>query len=179
MPRRRRPVAAADPPPTAAPGTTLLAGQVLGGFGNHPPLTYIQVKLAAEGNQPAGAPIDVEAKDGYFTIQGLQAGRHYQLIARAKDGEHNLAGVAWATPPNPRLVIRLSEGFQTPDTPPLPPPPLWPGVGRRGKCHRAVGWQYGPSRRRDTAAVLADATAARPVLGSGATPVIQPLRRQS
>jgi len=120
------PVASAEPAPTA--NTSLLAGQVLGGFGSHPPLTYIQVKLAPEANQPAAAPIDVEAsKDGYFTIQGLQPGRHYQLIARAKDGDHRLAGVAYATPPNPRLVIRLSESFQNADTPPIPPSPTWPG----------------------------------------------------
>lgn len=132
------PFAPSNPPVAAAPASTgngngILAGQVLGGFGSQPPLTYIQVKLAPEANQAAGAPIDVEAsKDGYFTIQGLQAGKHYQLIARAKDGEHSLAGTVWATPPNPRLVIRLSENFQRADTPPIPPPPIWPGPSPSG-----------------------------------------------
>ena len=63
---------------------------------------------------------------GYFTIQGLQVGRHYQLIARVKDGTKMLSGTTLATPPNPRVTIYLSEDNTNDNTPPLPGPPTLP-----------------------------------------------------
>lgn len=143
-------VAGNNPPPpdsrTAVPvssGSGLLAGQVIDGMNRRPSQTYIQVLPAREPNDPPAAPIEVAADNqGYFTIQGLKPGRHYQLIARAKDGERLLAGSTWATPPNPRVVIRISEDFAGTTTPPLPPPPLpprrpapaWPGGSPQGSA---------------------------------------------
>jgi len=121
------------PPVNATPvgSTGVLAGQVLDNFNRRPPPTYIQVVAERSGNDPAAAPIEIAAdKDGYFLIQGLQPGKHYQLVARAKDGTQLMAGSAWVTPPNPRVVIRISQELATTSTPPLPaaptPPPTPP-----------------------------------------------------
>jgi thiol-disulfide isomerase/thioredoxin len=125
------------PPPdplTAAPGNSgILAGQIIDSYNRQPAVTYIQVTAATEKGEPAGAPIEVRADRGFFTIPGLQAGRHYQLTARAQDGSRILAGTTWATPPNPKVLIRISEDFASGTTPPLPPPPAWPGAaGSKG-----------------------------------------------
>ncbi len=127
--------AAAAPAPASAPVQPvagvpgLLAGQILDNYSRRPGAAYIQVSLVREGSEPQAAPIEVAADgQGYFTIQGLQAGKHYQLLARFQDGDRKLAGSIYATPPNPRLVIRISEGNVTPGTPDVPAPP-WPSPG--------------------------------------------------
>jgi thiol-disulfide isomerase/thioredoxin len=94
-------------PPRDAGG--ILAGQVVDSYNRKPPPTYIQV-VCKDDKQPAGAPIDVAADSmGYFTIQGLQPGKTYELIARAREGDRVLAGSTQARPPNPKLLIRVSE----------------------------------------------------------------------
>lgn len=139
-PTAARPPAAAGPVASAAADpraavpvsatTGILAGQVIDSFNRRPPPTYIQVTLIRESGEPSGAPVDVAADgQGYFTIQGLEPGKHYQLLARSKDGDRKLAGTTWATPPNPRVVIKVSEDFVTPSTPPLPGAPTLPGAG--------------------------------------------------
>jgi thiol-disulfide isomerase/thioredoxin len=114
---------------TSGPGPNgILAGQVLDSYNRRPPPTYIQVISSQDARDPKMARIEVAADgQGYFTIQGLQPGQHYQLIARAKDGDRVLAGSTWATPPDPKVLIRISEDFATDTTPPVPPAPSWPG----------------------------------------------------
>src|SRR5439155_18341708 len=113
----------------------LLAGRVLDSYERTPPPTYIQV-LSTQDSRDAKNPAMEVATDsqGYFTIQGLQPGQHYQLIARTRD-EPKLAGTTWATPPNPRLLIFVSQDFATANTPAAPPPPAVPGrkPGASGK----------------------------------------------
>jgi thiol-disulfide isomerase/thioredoxin len=112
-------------PPVGLNG--MLAGQVLDSYNHRPPVTYIQV-TDLQAPQGGGAPIEVAAdSQGYFTILGLQPGRHYQLTARARDGNRIMAGIVMAVPPNPKLVIKISEDFATSTTPPLPPTTTWPG----------------------------------------------------
>jgi len=109
--------------------TGILAGQVIDSYNRPPPITYIQVTAAPEPNDSGGAPISREVEvtnQGYFTIEGLQPGRHYQLLARSKDGERVLAGRTWATPPNPKVLIRISEDFAGNDMPPVPGTPAIP-----------------------------------------------------
>jgi thiol-disulfide isomerase/thioredoxin len=113
-------------PPTGVNG--LLAGQVIDGFNRKPPPTTIQIVSVQDGKETGAAPITVKLDpvavdaNGYFTVQNLQAGRQYQLIARAEEGGKKLAGVTWATPPNPRITIRISEDFASKDIPEGPPP---------------------------------------------------------
>jgi thiol-disulfide isomerase/thioredoxin len=111
-----------------SPGVSgLLAGLVQDVDNHQRAGVFIQVVDLKDGKGSA-APIEVEAdKNGNFTIQGLQPGHHYQLIARVKDGNQLLSGSAVATPPNPRLLIVMSEDFTTTTTPPLPKPTPLPG----------------------------------------------------
>lgn len=111
----------------------LLAGRVLDSFDRPPPPTYIQVLPAHDSRASKESPLEVATdSQGYFTIQGLQPGQHYQLIARTRDGDPKLAGTTWATPPNPRILIFVSQDFATPNTPPAPPPPVAPGGSAPG-----------------------------------------------
>jgi thiol-disulfide isomerase/thioredoxin len=132
-PAAPRETAAAEPgaPPPGANG--LLAGQVVDRFNRRQSKVFIQV-VDLEEAAPAPAKLEVETKeDGYFTIPGLRLGRHYKLIARVKDGDRLLSGVTWATPPNPRLSILVSEENTSPGTPPVPEPPAVPDKkGGRG-----------------------------------------------
>jgi thiol-disulfide isomerase/thioredoxin len=116
----------APPPDRSAPPPgfgAILAGQVIDSFNRRPAgPVYIQVVEPPAANSPAPAPIEVATdSQGYFTIQGgLQVGHHYQLIARTKNGERVMAGATWATPPDPKILIRVSEDLATPNTPPVP-----------------------------------------------------------
>jgi thiol-disulfide isomerase/thioredoxin len=107
----------------------LLAGRVIDSYGTRPPAAFIQVVSLQEAADKPAAPIEVATDgQGFFTIQGLSPGQHYKLVARAKDGDHVLAGITYATPPDPKLVIRISEDFASAGTPPVPPEPTWPGA---------------------------------------------------
>jgi thiol-disulfide isomerase/thioredoxin len=95
-------------PGAGVPGG-ILAGQVRDAYNRPPPPTMIQI-VCTDDKQQGGAPIEIAADaQGFFTIQGLQPGRHYQLVARSKDGDRVLAGSVQAIPPNPKLLIRVSE----------------------------------------------------------------------
>jgi thiol-disulfide isomerase/thioredoxin len=106
----------------------LLAGQVINASNRKPPPTTIQVVSVQDGKETGGAPVTVKLDpitadaNGYFTIQNLQPGRQYQLIARSEDSGKKLAGVTWATPPNPRITIRMTEEFGGREITEGPPP---------------------------------------------------------
>jgi thiol-disulfide isomerase/thioredoxin len=105
----------------------LLAGRVLDTYDRPPPPVYIQVALVQQSGGPKSAPQEVTTdKEGYFVIRGLDPGQHYELIARTREGGARLAGRTWATPPNPRLLIYVSEDYATPDTPAAPRVPALP-----------------------------------------------------
>ena len=111
------------PPPdrTATPAAFggVLAGQVVDGTQRRLGGSAIQVVSAEEGAK--AAPLEVLADaNGYFIIQGLKAGQPYELIARAKDGERALAGRVWVRPPDPKILIRISEDLATATVPPIP-----------------------------------------------------------
>jgi thiol-disulfide isomerase/thioredoxin len=131
-------VARNDVPPSdplgPAPGANgLLAGEVRDSFNRLVPNAYIQI-VDLQDPRGGAAPIEYQGdKNGYFTIQGLQPGKHYQLIARSKDGERLLSGSTLATAPNPRLRIVMNEDYTSPTTPPLPTPKPLPERGRGQK----------------------------------------------
>src|SRR5262249_55414602 len=112
---------AGQPPPAARPATADNSAVPAGGEGllarpvidpvlhRKPPPVTIQVLLAQDGK---AAPVVVHEKveadaNGYFTILNLQPGKQYQLVARAKEGDRKLVGVTWATPPDPRVHVKL------------------------------------------------------------------------
>lgn len=129
-----RAIADRTAPPQGVNG--LIAGQVIDSFNRKPPPTVIQI-VSLDAKDPNAAPITVKLDpvnadaNGYFTIQNLQPGRQYQLIARAEDGTKKLAGVTWATPPNPRVTIRISEDFAGKDIPEGGPPKRRSGSNQR------------------------------------------------
>ncbi len=130
-------------PPARVNG--VIAGQVVDAYNRPRPNTYILVVKAEDAvrqtKDPRGAPIqpDVEANEqGFFFIPDLDPGKQYQLIARAPEGDHLLAGTYVATPPNTRILIRISEDFTTPAIPPIPPRPTWPAPGPGNEYPRAA-----------------------------------------
>ncbi len=65
-----------------------------------------------------GAPVyrSVQTDEqGYFTIVGVKPGQQYQLIARSRDGKQ--AGTLAVSPPNARVIIRVSEETAAPAMP--------------------------------------------------------------
>jgi hypothetical protein len=104
-------------PPSGANG--FLAGQVIDSYNRHPGAATIQVVEATDGRAKAGAPIEVPVDgQGCFTIQGLQPGKRYEVTARAQDGSRVLTGTIVATPPDPRVVVRVQEDHAPPPAPP-------------------------------------------------------------
>jgi thiol-disulfide isomerase/thioredoxin len=123
------PAAAAAPVTPTSTTSGVLAGQVLDPLSRRAGGVPIQIVDLDEPNKSAPkARLDYEAtNEGFFLISGLTPGHHYQLIARQKDGNKLLSGTVFATPPNPRLSIYLSEDFTSPSTPDVPKPPAIPG----------------------------------------------------
>ena len=102
-------------PKYAPPGAAgMLAGRVICNYDRQPPPTIIQ--FVATGEKPGDAKGQETAtnSEGFFTIQGLIPGQGYQLTARTRDGDVKMGGVTFATAPNPRVLIVISEEFAAP-----------------------------------------------------------------
>ncbi len=120
-------------PPRLTPGTGtsvtkgLLAGQVIDKFDRKVPKASIQL-VEMHDSGPAGAPLEVWANEqGYFTIPGLDPSQTYQLTARIGEGSKVvMAATVFARPPDPRVLIKISEDYVSPVT---PAPPALPAVG--------------------------------------------------
>jgi thiol-disulfide isomerase/thioredoxin len=108
---------------------------------------YVRWECVDEPKAPSG---DVAATGGLFTIQGCKPGKQYKLTARTKQGGTMLAGVSYVTAPSVVVLIKLSENFVTPATPPLPGPPVpgdksadaQGGLKKTGATERP-GWEPG------------------------------------
>jgi thiol-disulfide isomerase/thioredoxin len=165
--------------PTAGVGG-LLAGRVIDSSSSRSPTAFIQVvpltgdkedTPTAGSRETPAAPIEVATdQQGYFTIQGLQPGQHYKLVARARDGERKMAGITYATPPDPKIVIQISEDFVSPATPDIPPEPTFPGSKAPGGGPRAAPKQPPATLDRPSAIVPGSGPAqlGQPAPGSGA-----------
>jgi thiol-disulfide isomerase/thioredoxin len=99
----------------------MLAGRVIDLGSGAPVDAYVRWECLNDPKEKSG---DVEARSGYFTIQGCKAGKQYKLIARAKRGDRLVAGTSFVTAPNVNIFIKMSESFVTQQTPPLPGPPV-------------------------------------------------------
>jgi len=142
-----------EPTPVSGRGPTdaelggMLAGRVMDSYNNRPDNAYVRWVCLEDKEQET--PVDVAVNpDGYFTIQGLRRGKHYKLIARAKNGDRVLAGITYTEAPNVRVLIKLSEDFATASTPPVPGAPTYPGPGAAPKA---------PKQRETPASALAPA----------------------
>jgi peroxiredoxin len=84
------------------------------------PGAIIQV-VELDAPREAAAPLSVTTnKDGWFDIPGLDAGRWYRLVARARDGSRFLTGSTRVQCTNVRVAIALTGEEVIP--PPTPPP---------------------------------------------------------
>lgn len=102
---------------TRAPGGNgMLAGRVLDGMGRPPGGTSILVVNADAKDDSAGRELSV-SPEGYFTIENLNAGGQYKLVARGKQGDRTVAGVHYATAPNVHVLIQMKEDFVSTTTP--------------------------------------------------------------
>jgi thiol-disulfide isomerase/thioredoxin len=132
---KKKPDAAEQPPPAVAatapanaktgpfsttanpkgplPGASgILAGRVIDGYDRRPPPTVITIVPEGEKSESSKTlePVETDSQ-GYFIIQGLNPGQKYELIARTKPGDVKMSGRTWAFPPNPRVLISISEEF--------------------------------------------------------------------
>lgn len=153
LPDRNPPPAAGATAVSPVEVSGILAGLVIDRTYQQPPATIIQVSEASASAN--GPPVEVETNpQGYFTIKGLQPGRHYQLTARSMDGQHRAVGFVYATPPDARVVIHISDDPSTPNIP-LPPgaspqgfrnpmaAPDAPNSGERPSIAAERGWAPG------------------------------------
>jgi thiol-disulfide isomerase/thioredoxin len=113
------------PPPaktsSVADTTAVLAGRVLDGDHRPPGNTSIYV-VRLEGKEEKNEGDVPVSPEGHFTISNLKQGGQYKLIARGKTGERMVAGIHFATAPNPRVLIQVREDLVASNIPPLPGP---------------------------------------------------------
>jgi thiol-disulfide isomerase/thioredoxin len=130
---------AAETVSTTSQGGGVFAGQVIDRYNRRPGNVWIRVVDLEDNREPKSAPIEKQTDErGCFTIAGLRPGGHYQLIARVQDGERLYSGSLYAKPPNPRLVIWVSEDAPNSGTPPIPQQPVYPGKPDSGPRPAAV-----------------------------------------
>jgi thiol-disulfide isomerase/thioredoxin len=104
--------------PTRGAGSGVLAGRVIDVFNQMRPGAAIHV-LATDAT-PNEPPIESVANEkGYFVVQGLEPGRRYRLAARLYHDGRLMAGTTFAIPPNPVVMIKVSEDLAGLDVPPL------------------------------------------------------------
>lgn len=102
----------------------VLAGRVLDPNNRLRPGALIRV-VDLESSREAGANLSVKAnRDGYFDINGLEAGKSYRLVAQSREGDKVLYGSSRVIPPNVRVAIFLNDespaDAMPPETPPAP-----------------------------------------------------------
>ncbi|MFO0879649.1 MAG: redoxin family protein [Gemmataceae bacterium] len=87
----------------------VLAGRILDQENRLRPDAMIQV-IDLDSPRDGAAPLSVKAnRDGYFDINGLETGRSYRLVARAREGSKAMMGSVRVVPPNIRVAIWLTE----------------------------------------------------------------------
>lgn len=97
-----------------------LAGHVFDGSGPPPAGTSILV-VNAEAKDDPGRELAVSPQ-GFFTIENLERGGQYKLIARGKHGDRAVAGIHYATAPNIHVTIQMKEDLVSTTTPGVPGP---------------------------------------------------------
>ncbi|HEY1381876.1 MAG TPA: TlpA disulfide reductase family protein [Gemmataceae bacterium] len=116
--------------PVSQPGNDpevsgILAGKLVDGYGRPPGMAYVQVSLVRDGRADPIADVET-VNQGHFYIRGLQPGRTYKLLARARQDGRVLVGEVQARPPETRLLIPLGEELAGANTPPIPTAPTPP-----------------------------------------------------
>jgi len=92
-------------------GNGVLAGQVIDLYNQRRAGASLTVQ-PVDGGEVVNA---VTNDQGYFTINGLQAGKKYKVVGRAKSGELQTVGAVEVTPPNVVVMIKLADSKQEAD----------------------------------------------------------------
>jgi thiol-disulfide isomerase/thioredoxin len=101
-----------------AKGKGILAGQVLDPSRRRVPGAIIQV-VELDAPRDGAAPLSVmTTKEGWFDVPGLEVGRWYRLVARARDGNRYLTGSTRVQCSNIRVAIALTGEEQIPASAP-------------------------------------------------------------
>ncbi len=109
----------------------VLAGQVIDTFNQRRAGVTISVQ-AVDGGETKQV---VTNDQGYFTINGLQGGKKYKLLAKTKQGDVQVSGSTEATSPNVVVLIKLSHSLAQADGKPM-------GLsGSAGGLHSSVAEQ--------------------------------------
>jgi thiol-disulfide isomerase/thioredoxin len=114
------PIITSTPNPSTELGG-ILAGQVVDALNGKPVEARIRW-VCLDDPKEEDVPVEAAATKGYFTIQGLKAGKKYKLVASSKQGERVMAGEIQTLAPNPRIVIKLKDDLVTQETPPVAAP---------------------------------------------------------
>ncbi len=104
----------------------VLAGQVVDAFGQPVARGSVRCVNLDDRDDPNSPDAEV-LSGGYFRVEGLRPGAHYELIARSDDGGKLAAGKSVASTPNVILRIRVDPNLVSADTPPLPHAPIYQG----------------------------------------------------
>ena len=104
----------------------VLAGQIIDVNGQPAERAFVRCVNVDEKDN-ADAPDAQVTPGGYFWIEGLRPGAHYELIARSNEGGQMAAGMKVAAAPNAQLRIYIDPKLASADTPPLPGAPGLPG----------------------------------------------------
>lgn len=103
-----------------------LAGRVVALSTGNPVNARIEVR-DLENLDAKMAKLDVETVEGgFFTIEKLKPGGHYQLIARSGKGDDLISEMQIVKPPKVNLYFRLSKQNNNANTPPMPEAPAVP-----------------------------------------------------
>lgn len=110
----------------------ILAGRIVDGYGRAPAKAYVQVSLIHDGKPEPIADVET-VNQGHFYIRGLQPGKTYRLVARAKQDTRLMVGEVQVKPPESRLMIPLGEDLAGSNTPPIPNAPQPPQPAPRDR----------------------------------------------
>ncbi len=126
-PRDEGPALPSPVVPAAGTGG-MIAGRVGDVFNANPPADIFIIP-PGDGQ---GAPVVQRAetdRNGYFTIQNLQPGVTYRVVAQTKDGQYRQAGEVTARPPNSNVYVLVKPDNR----------PTIPGVGGDSGLRPSIG----------------------------------------
>lgn len=115
---------ASAPSPRTTPQQGILAGRIIDRYDRRVDGATVKIVSASDPLNGEVAPIDYERTTnarGEFALANLEVGKVYQIIAKVRMGDRIYSGAAFARPPDPVILVRLTkEEFSSPNVPSSP-----------------------------------------------------------